>query len=318
MKELILLCGPCGSGKTTLREKYLRNDPSLVVISQDEQSKKHLDIFNEAIVAGKSIIVDRMSFNKEQRLRYLEPAEVYEYKTKIVVLHESYDTCLERMMKRENHPTINGLKLEHFTPDQQDDYYMSIVDLELKEKQAKSALHTFFSKYERPQLNEADEVVYLYPEGDKPQMVCFDLDGTLFNIDHRLHHVRSQEGKKKNWPAFFDGIKDDVPNPWCEKLLMTLAADPDLKIVLASGRGEEYREATEESLKTNDLNLYYDHLFMRQEKDSRQDTVIKEIILDFEILTRFTPVMFIDDRPNVCRMWRSRGYVCLQCNDIEF
>jgi hypothetical protein len=40
-------------------------------------------------------------------------------------------------------------------------------------------------------------------------LIVFDIDGTLANIEHRLHHVRS---KPKNWPAFDAGIPNDKVN----------------------------------------------------------------------------------------------------------
>lgn len=289
-KEIIILVGPPGSGKSTFAEKL---KSSHLRISQDAAGKEgHMRYFLQGLADGQSMVIDRMNFNKEQRKRYLEPAKANGYQTKIIVLHENKETCMTRMLARTGHETIKD------------------------EENAKAALHTFFRFYERPQESEADEIEFRYPEGPKPQCVTLDLDGTLFNIDHRLHHVQSPG--KKNWPAFFDGIKDDTLNPWCHKLLMLANLDADLKIVLASGRGEEYREATEKSLRDNALSLDYDHLFMREAKDSRSDTVIKENILDFEILTRFTPIFFVDDRPSVCRMWRSRGFDCLQIQEKEF
>lgn len=295
MANLVIMCGPAGSGKTTYsKEKY----PNYIRISQDEQGRDgHMRYFLQAISQGDDIIVDRMAFNKDQRKRYLEPAKKSGYTTKIVVLHQPKAVCLERMLKRietTGHETVKD------------------------EAGAKSALHTFFRFYERPEEGEADEIEFVYPEGPKSQCVIFDLDGTLFNIDHRLHHVDKSGGKKANWRAFFAGIKDDTLNPWCKKLLKLANLDADLGIVLASGRGEEYREATEVSLRNNGLGLDYDHLFMREEKDSRPDTVIKENILDFEILTRYKPIFFVDDRPSVCRMWRRRGFDCLQIQDKEF
>jgi hydroxymethylpyrimidine pyrophosphatase-like HAD family hydrolase len=38
-------------------------------------------------------------------------------------------------------------------------------------------------------------------------LICFDIDGTLANIEHRLDYVRS---KPKNWKAFDSGIPNDV------------------------------------------------------------------------------------------------------------
>jgi ABC-type dipeptide/oligopeptide/nickel transport system ATPase component len=107
MSELILLVGPPGSGKSTYQEVVLRNNPDMVVISQDDQGKAgHMDVFRKAIENAEDIIIDRMNFSKLQRSHYLIPAKTVGYHITIVVLHESQATCLERMLKRTGHPTI--------------------------------------------------------------------------------------------------------------------------------------------------------------------------------------------------------------------
>ena len=73
---------------------------------------------------------------------------------------------------------------------------------------------------------------------------------------------------------------------------------------------------SEEWLKKN--NLWFGHLFMRSAGDHRQDDIVKEIILDFDILTQFKPEFAIDDRQQVVDMWRKRGIVCLQCAKGDF
>jgi hypothetical protein len=41
-------------------------------VNQDSQGKTgHMKEFEDAVAAGRSIIVDRMNFNKDQRNRYL-------------------------------------------------------------------------------------------------------------------------------------------------------------------------------------------------------------------------------------------------------
>jgi hypothetical protein len=99
------------------------------------------------------------------------------------------------------------------------------------------------------------------------------------------------------------------------------------KIVYCSGRGDDHGAQTEEWLKRHKLDSFYSttwgeyapaDLYMRPANDSRKDCIVKEIILDFEILTRYSPVMFIDDRQQVVDMWRSRGFVCLQCAKGDF
>lgn len=281
--KLILLVGPPGSGKSTLASQYEKE--GFIRISQDEQGIGHLALFDECISDSDDIIVDRMNFNKEQRKRYLEVAKQRGYSTKIIVLHESYDVCFDRCKDRQKHPTIKD------------------------KKTASKALHGFFSKYERVSDNEADEIERRWPSGAKDEAIISDLDGTLCNIDHRLHFVKAD---KKDWKSFFDGIGDDKVNEWCAEILWKF----DLPVVLCSGRPDSYRKETEDWLEKN--NVSYNHLFMRERGDYRSDDIAKEIILDFEILTRFKPYFVVDDRDQVVKMWRKRGLVCLQCANGEF
>lgn len=295
-KYCLLLVGPPGSGKSSCAKDY----DTYVYVNQDSQGPEHMDVFDQAILDGKHVIVDRMNFNKEQRSRYLKIAKAAGYVTEISVIHESYDTCYNRMVKRQNHETIKD------------------------ERARRAALHFFFTRYERVSDDEADRVHRYWPGEDckNPiKVVICDLDGTLCNIEHRLHHVR--EGKK-DWGKFFQGIPNDVPHEWCVNILKGLV--DKYKIVYCSGRSEDEREKTESWLAENGLNAFYDRdhtlhqvpLYMRKAKDSRKDSIVKEIILDFEILTRYVPVFMIDDRQQVVDMWRSRGYTCLQCAPGNF
>jgi predicted kinase len=304
MPKLILMVGPPGSGKSTLAKSLIYDDGDhglgTVYVNQDSQQKEgHLIRFNQALGLGKNIIIDRMGFSKAQRDRYLDPAKVKGYETEIVVLHQPYRVCLERCLARTGHETIKD------------------------ETSARAALATFFGKYERVQDSEADKVTRIWPEGHKPLAVISDLDGTLCNVDHRLHFVRKPKGDKKDWKSFFDNIIYDGLNKWCADILNAMSKEHI--IVYCSGRPDDRRSDTVAWLQENDLFDFenggpnYDfHLYMRPRNDSRDDSIVKEIILDFEILTRFTPYFFIDDRKRVFEMWRRRGFTCLACANGDF
>lgn len=288
MKNLVILVGPPGSGKSTLAKKYEAD--GFLRISQDRDGADHVRLFLDALDRGDDIVVDRMNFNVEQRARYSRPASFNGYDTEIVVLHEAYNTCLNRMRAREGHETITD------------------------EKGALGALRTFFTKYERPTPSECFNTTFIYPEGPKPKAIICDLDGTLCNVEHRRHFVRG-EGKK-NWKGFFEGIADDTVNVWCKEILESMLT---YQIVFCSGRGQEHEEVTRNWLNKNAWESYIEsELYMRMAGDSRQDYIVKEIILDFEILTRWTPHFMIDDRQQVVDMWRRRGFTCLQCDIGDF
>ncbi|CAM6004846.1 unnamed protein product [Sphagnum balticum] len=313
MSKLIVLVGPPGSGKSTLAKEYISK--GYVDISQDRQGKAHLDNFMAALEAGRDVIVDRMGFSREQRNRYIFPASGRGYETEIIVLHQPYRVCLERVRARTDHETIKD------------------------EKAARSALGTFFGKYERPEQGEASKITFVYPEGEKPSAIVCDLDGTLCNVDHRLHFVRppkeweeeialAKQERRKNihgwrpdWAGFFDNILGDSVNQWCADILRLMSSDKHT-IVYCSGRPDDRKRDTVEWLKNNALysmHAYHDfYLYMRPRNDSRDDSIVKEVILDFEILTRFRPYFMVDDRQRVVDMWRKRGYTCLQCAHGDF
>lgn len=288
MPKLVVMVGPPGSGKSTYSHNVVMDNSDAgqkdVYINQDSQGKEHLTLFLEATRDKKEVvIVDRMNFNKQQRERYLKPAKEAGYETQIIVLHEAYDTCLKRCLARQFHETIK------------------------EEKDARSALNTFFSKYERPTEEEADSIQFVYPENKvKLNLIWCDLDGTLCNTDHRQHFM---EGSKKNWTGFFEAMDKDPLNQWCRSILNNLRHNHI--IVLSSGRPDNYRNVTKKWLEEN--KVLHDYLFMRQRSDSRRDDIAKEIILDFEVLTRGEVAFAIDDRDQVVKMLRNRGVTVLQC-----
>lgn len=289
MKTLTVVVGPPGSGKSTFSIRYAK-ETGASYINQDSQKKGHLGLFLDAIEKGDSIIVDRMNFDKSQRNRYIKPAREAGYYVIIKVIHEPRKVCFDRMLKRENHETIKN------------------------KSDANSALNLFFSKYERPTQDEADQVDFIYSQGEKDLAVICDLDGTICDLKDRLRHVRKPQGEKKNWKAFFEELENDQPHDWCKAIIDSM--DNRYPIVFASGRPDDYENKTRVWLEK--YGLPTTHLYMRCRGDHRQDFIAKEIILDFEILTRFKPFFFIDDRKQVVDFWRSRGYTCLSCADGDF
>ena len=292
MKELIILIGPPGSGKSTfcsLSRKY----QDFLRISQDDMGRDgHREAFKDAISKGMNVIVDRMDFNKQQRRDYILAAKKEGYKITAYTFFFSHATCLDRMMQRMDHPTIKT------------------------KESALAALHTFYSKFEYASLEEGFDELKEFREHPTlgKTAVIVDIDGTVANLDHRLHYVK---GEKKDWRTFLSKCDQDLPKHDIYMIAEAFCDVTGSHLVFCSGRGQEYQDKTKTWLAMNKMD--YDNLFMRQERDYRQDNIIKEQILDFEILTRYTEVLAVfDDRDQVVKMWRDRGLTCLQVAPGDF
>jgi hypothetical protein len=147
--------------------------------------------------------------------------------------------------------------------------------------------------------------------------VIFDIDGTLADCTHRLHHINHDDyTASKDWPAFWAGIPHDKPiRPiidMCNRFWLTSHWDqPVYEVLLCTGRSENNRGATEAWLKTHGVK--YSTLIMRKEDCFRPDYVVKEEMLDALLLVGYQIDFVVDDRQQVVDMWRRRGIICLQC-----
>ncbi len=136
----------------------------------------------------------------------------------------------------------------------------------------------------------------------------FDIDGTIADLSHRLHHIN---GEKKDWRAFFAACNEDKPIPHMIRLAKDLAL-PGSTIIYVSGRSDECRIETVKWLEDNDLLLSSTHLYMRKSGDRRPDNIVKGELLDRILADGFIPIMAFDDRNQVVKMWRERGIPCAQ------
>lgn len=140
----------------------------------------------------------------------------------------------------------------------------------------------------------------------------FDIDGTLADLSHRLHHIQKQP---KDWHAFFACVADDAPIAHVIVLAMDLAAS-GAEIVYVSGRSDECRGETVKWLERH--GAPYGRLYMRKEGDHRDDDIVKAELLVELRAGGFVPIMAFDDRSRVVKAWRNNGVPCAQVADGDF
>jgi hypothetical protein len=143
-----------------------------------------------------------------------------------------------------------------------------------------------------------------------PRCYLFDLDGTLADCTHRLHHIKST---RKNWKAFFAACDKDGPIPHIVELARHLLKVE--RLVFCSGRSNEVRKETEKWLKDHHLS---GPLYMRSARDKRPDYTVKGELLDRILADGWEPIMAFDDRDQVVKMWRARGIPCAQVAEGDF
>ena len=162
----------------------------------------------------------------------------------------------------------------------------------------------------------------------KNLIIC-DLDGTIANIEHRLHYIK---GPKKDWDSFNKACVNDTVNKDVREILWNmydagrkhgerptdLQKVSDRFIYFFSGRSEAVRKETEEWLHRwvvspssckNDGRPY---LYMRKEGDFRNDIEVKREMIHSLNITPDDVLCILDDRQGVVDMWRQEGFRCLQ------
>jgi hypothetical protein len=147
-------------------------------------------------------------------------------------------------------------------------------------------------------------------------IIAFDLDGTLANIEHRLHFI---QGPKKDWPSFYRACPDDKPTPLmdvAQLLMRSSSVGYPVWIEIWSGRSNIVFKETEDWLVKHGL-MDYTVLRMRKDGDYRQDAIVKAEWFD-ALAVQDRPTIAFDDRQQVVDMWRSRGVICCQVAKGDF
>lgn len=140
----------------------------------------------------------------------------------------------------------------------------------------------------------------------KENCIIVDIDGTLANIEHRRLHL----SENNDWKSFQLNMDQDSINNWCKILIDQFKNN--YKIFLLTGREATHKEVTLKWLAEH--SVYYDDIFFREEKDYREDSIIKKELFQNHINDNYSTLFVVDDRLKVVKMWREIGLTCLQCD----
>lgn len=146
------------------------------------------------------------------------------------------------------------------------------------------------------------------------KLVIFDIDGTLADTNHRLHHIKDSGTTKKNWGRFFKEARDDPPVSAVISMykLLHVIGHP-IKVV--TGRPEHLREDTLSWLHQQGLPTKSEDLFMRGNAERAKDFIVKKRIFDSWGISPDQVFCVFEDRLQVVAMWKSLGIQVFVCGD---
>lgn len=136
-KEMIILIGAPGSGKSTFCENYLKN---YIRINQDnlKNKKKCFEKAIEAIKDNNNIVIDNTNPQRNIREEYIKIAKDNNYKVRAFIMKVNKDLAFHL-----NNLRIINNERKHFS-----------------EAVNQIPIHTFFKNYEEPKFNEGfDDIV---------------------------------------------------------------------------------------------------------------------------------------------------------------
>lgn len=145
------------------------------------------------------------------------------------------------------------------------------------------------------------------------RIILFDLDGTLANIEHRVHLLN---GTNDGWRAFYAACPSDERIDAVYQAWIAFGMRTGIERWVVSGRSDEVRSETDEWLAKN--GIFPDYLLMRAASDHRPDHDLKKLWLDSGAIPKERVICVFDDRASVVKMWREAGLACFQVAPGDF
>jgi uncharacterized HAD superfamily protein len=137
----------------------------------------------------------------------------------------------------------------------------------------------------------------------------FDIDDTLSDSSHRAHWI-SKDNPDRNWGVYYKLLTEDSPIKPVVTILQNLY-DNGNRIVLCTGRPEEYRDITVSWLEKHNISAH--DLYMRQKSETGlRNAQAKQIMLSRIRSAGYDPVAVFEDNPLSVQMWKESGLTVLQ------
>jgi hypothetical protein len=146
----------------------------------------------------------------------------------------------------------------------------------------------------------------------KPMAIIVDLDGSLFNIDHRLYTINIQPSKP-NWIKFESLMLEDQLVEWVADIIR-LFHQSYFFIFILTGRRSYLRDITKVQLAKN--NIPYDFLLMKDDEDIDSPSQFKEKHL-LRLKDQYKIVFAIEDEKEIVEMYKKHNVSVLHIDPVK-
>jgi tRNA uridine 5-carbamoylmethylation protein Kti12 len=300
MPTLYLTRGIPGSGKSTYAHKWQAESPETRVLS-------NRDDLRDSMFTGKQSNHERekiVTLVQQEQVRSALAAGLD------VMVH---DTNLAARFVQEWYKFSDDVQFVDFLIDlkqalMHNDWRAIAGGRDVPDEVITSFYDRYTPKGKLPEIPEREPEPIFPPYVYDPALtnaVLVDIDGTLANnkgirnpYDTSLYHL--------------DTVHEDIAH------LVDILTNDGYRIIVVSGRDEEYRDVLVKWL--NDHNIYVDEIHMRptEKGHKREDSVIKNELYETKIKGRYNVSYILDDRNRVVKMWRSKGMRVLHVQDGDF
>lgn len=277
-KKLLMLQGLPASGKSTYA-KELEATGKWVRVNKDDIRKEFFPDY---------------TFKNEKDVVYIEDSEI------IAELRDGNSVVVDDTNFNPKHEA----RLRKIAREEGAEFHVKVIDTPFEEcikrnkKRPNSVplevIMDMYRKYIAPNVEKKIE----YDESLE-ECIIVDVDGTLAHITDRNPYDASRAG---------DDTLDDAVSS-----VVAMAYQNGYKVIVLTGRHAGHLGVTKDWLEAKGVN--YDEIYCRDEEDKRPDYIVKEELYRQHIEGKYNVKMVIDDRPSVCRMWRSIGLKTLQVGD---
>ena len=313
MKNVLILTGLSGSGKSTYARNYCAENPNWLRVNRDDLRRSLLPVslpeywqtwpdreknrienlvnelqktaILEGLQRGWHVLIDntnlKLSYINEFRKLFIE--HIDEVEIQYVLIDTPLDECIRRDRER---------------PD-------SVGESVIRKQAEQLAILKKNVKFQKETLTR-NPAFQRVQDATLPRCVLVDIDGTV-----------ADKGTRS--PFDWHRVGEDSPKWPIINLVKAMKAS-GYKIVFFSGRDAVCRSQT-----TAWLNEHFGwqttdyELFMRPEKDNRKDSLIKHELFEGHILGRYYVEFVVDDRQQVVDMWRrTLGLTCVQVDYGDF